>query len=391
MTRSLGRASLWFCAVLLTAACGASAPGSAQSSTAVVARVGAESETAFLREGRTAELLLADGRKFAEKLGADGTFPDTVDGPKGALAVESLRRAYYVVAAGLISKDADRDDLLDRGIKAFEYGFSQAGPDGSFPNERGGTKKKQNSLHPKSEFIEASARTILLLQQSDLAPAYDRRVKALVPQLRKSALWLANSQDTVAFFGRAKNTNQLMFVASGLQQAGVVTGDRQLTDRARELMETILKRQTADGAFPEKGGYDTNYQTVSLELLARYAHALPQSPWRDQVMTALRKGSDRFLASVDPQTGVISDAANTRTMACGAAVSGSDPKGKDIDIVPLRLYYLGFLLNDEARLSRVADRIQETGQSFTHKEKCDGASGKKKGKRDKGGDSDPAD
>jgi hypothetical protein len=347
MTRSLGRASLWFCAVLLTAACGASAPGSAQSSTAVVARVGAESETAFLREGRTAELLLADGRKFAEKLGADGTFPDTVDGPKGALAVESLRRAYYVVAAGLISKDADRDDLLDRGIKAFEYGFSQAGPDGSFPNERGGTKKKQNSLHPKSEFIEASARTILLLQQSDLAPAYDRRVKALVPQLRKSALWLANSQDTVAFFGRAKNTNQLMFVASGLQQAGVVTGDRQLTDRARELM--------------------------------------------DQVMTALRKGSDRFLASVDPQTGVISDAANTRTMACGAAVSGSDPKGKDIDIVPLRLYYLGFLLNDEARLSRVADRIQETGQSFTHKEKCDGASGKKKGKRDKGGDSDPAD
>jgi hypothetical protein len=192
---------------------------------------------------------------------------------------------------------------------------------------------------------------------------------------------MANSPDTLAFFQRVKNTNQLMSVAAGLQEASVVTGRPELAVRAKGMMEQILARQLADGAFPEKGGFDSNYQTLSLELLGRYYATLEPSPWRDRIGAALRKGLDRFLLAVDPETGVINDDGNSRTVACGAPVAGTAPKGKDLDIVPLRLYYLGFLLNDEARLAPLAERILATGQSFSHSEKCE-AGKRKKAERD---------
>lgn len=331
------------------------------------------SEIAFLREPRPAEILLANGRDIARKINADGLFPDTLDGRKGPLAVETLRRAYVVVAAGVISTDADRDALLDKGLRAFERGFDFAGPSGSFPNERGGQKKKQYSLHPKATFIEAAARSLLLLRQADLTPEQRRRVEALVPRLERSARWLASSRDLEKFFKREKKqTNQLLFAAVALQEAGIVIGDKALTERAETLVRVILARQHDDGVLPEKGGFDSNYQTVSLELLGRYVNTLSPSPWRDTVTAALRKGLDRFVQTVDA-SGAIDTSRNTRTVACGDKVAGSAPKGRDIDIVPLRLYYLGHFLDDEARLSPIAERVQATGQSFKHDDKCPGA------------------
>jgi hypothetical protein len=328
-------------------------------------------EAAFVRQPKPARLLLADGREIAAKIGPDGTFPGTIGGRKGALAVESLRSAYYVVAAGVISSDGDKEQLLDKGLRAFEKGFDFAGPDGSFPDERGGATKKQNSLHPKSEFISAAARSLLLLQQVDLPPRFRARVAALLPRLQQSARWLASTPDLEEFFGRAKNTNQMLFVATALQESGVATADPSLTQRAQGLVERILARQTPDGTFPENGGFDSGYQTVSLDLLARYVVTLPNGPWRERVMAALRRGTDRFVQAVDA-TGAIDGSANTRTVACGPERAGSEPKGKAIDKFPLRLYYLGYLLNEQAKLEPVADRIHANGQGFTHFEKCEG-------------------
>ena len=371
MLNSPLRRSVWVFAAFWLAACGASAPEAAQTQPPAASRnavVG--TELAFLRQARPSEIYLAGGRAYVAKQNLDGTFPDTVGGPKGDLAVESLRRAYFVVAAGLLSEGADREKLLDQGLKAFEWGFSQAGEDGSFPNERGGVKKKQNSLHPKAVYIEASARTLLLLKQTALDPRTRARAEALTPALYRSASWMANSPDTEAFFRRVKNTNQLMSVATGLQEASLVTGRPELAARAKVMMEQILARQLEDGTFPEKGGFDSNYQTVSLDRLGNYFATLEPSAWRDTVEVALRKGTERFVQTIDPASGVINDSGNTRTVACGAPVKGDGPKGKDIDIVPLRLYYLGFLLNDEPRLWQLAERVHSQGQSFSHDEKC---------------------
>jgi hypothetical protein len=282
----------------------------------------------------------------------------------------------------VISEDPDKAELLDKGLKAFEWGFDHAGEDGSFPNERGGATKKQNSLHPKSAFIEAAARSALLLQQVDLEPSFRDRLTALLPRLNKSARWMAGSRDLEKFFKRSRSANQLLFIAAALQEAGAATKDTTLTERARSLVEQILSQQGQDGTFPEKGGFDSNYHTVSLELLGRYASTLPPSPWRDTVMAALRKGIDRFTQIVD-ETGTIDASANTRTVPCGPKVSGAGPKGRDIDIVPLRLHYLGQLLGEQERLGALADRIHETGQSFTHDDKCVDGQVRTKNKRAK--------
>ncbi len=370
MTSSFGRGAS-IVAALWLAACGASAPEAAQVRASKVEAAGyRESEVVFLKKPRPAELYLATGRGYTVKQQADGTFPDTVDGPKGPLAVESLRRAYFIVAAGLLAEGQEADRLLDQGLKAFEWGFQQAGDQGSFPNERGGTTKKQNSLHPKAVYIEAAARTLLLLQQSDVDATTRRRIEALIPALHKSARWMAESQDTVIYFKRNRNTNQLMVVATGLQETAIVTGDQALAAKAQALMEEVLARQTDDGAFPEKGGFDSGYQGVSLELLGRYFATLKPSPWRARVEAALRKGTDRLVTAIDPATGQINDSANTRTVACGAPVDEDDPKAKPVLRSSLRIHYLGHLLNDEARLSPLAERVSEQGQVFTHDDKC---------------------
>lgn len=328
----------------------------------------------FVRQPKPASILLEDGRAIALKLGADGTLPNTVDGPKGSLAIESQRSAYYVVAAGVLSHAAERDELLDKGLKAFEWGFDQAGPSGSFPDERGGAEKNENSLYAKSAFLGAASRSLLLLQQADLAPGYRERVAALLERLLHSARWMAGSSDLEKFFKRAKRsdkmlTNQLFSIAVALQETGVMTGDQSLTRRAQELVERILPRQSADGTFPEKGGFDAKYQTVSLEHLARYANTLPDSPWRNTVMAALRKGTDRFVQAVD-SAGVIDNSANTRTMACGQGKAGDGPKGREIDIVPLRLLYIGYVLDETPRLEPLADQILAVGQKLTKERKC---------------------
>ena len=328
----------------------------------------------FMRLPKPAAIYAYDGAQFAQRLTPGGYFPNVMHGDKadGGVAIEGQRNVTMVIAAGLVTPDpVQRAALLEQGITATEWAFTQAGADGSFPKERGGSKAKSNAIHPKGMFLESVARSVWVLESFGVDPAYQARVAALKERLVFSVRWMAGSADLVNFMEQAKNTNQLLFNTLAIHQTGVVTGDAALLQKAHSSMERLLERQTEDGTIPENGGFDTGYQSVSLQLLAQYALSLPASPWRDRVMAALRLGTTRLVQSIDPATGKMNAGANTRTMACGDAVPGPGPKGKDIDVFPLRLYLLSYVLSDPS-LDALGDKVMENGQSFDHIEQCDG-------------------
>ena len=121
--------------------------------------------------------------------------------------------------------------------------------------------------------------------------------------------------------------------------------------------------------FPKKEGSIPSIKRCRLNISLDTRARSPDSPWRSTVIAALRKGTDRFVRTVDA-AGVIDNSANTRTMACGPGVIGDEPKGREIDIVPLRLFYIGYLLDERTRLDALADQIQAIGQKLTKERKC---------------------
>lgn len=328
-------------------------------------------EGSFLKSEGPRQMYLFNGPERARKLLPDGHFAGSVDGGKGpGVAVEMQRSATWIIGAGAISSGAEQIRLYDLGLKAFEWGFSHAGDDGSFPTERGGTTKKQSSLHPKSMFIEAAARSLLLLSSREMpTPALKARVDALIPKLHQSASWMANSADLTAFLARAKNTNQVMFVATGLQETAKITGDQALAMKAESIIKSVIAKQFADGTIPEAGGFDISYQTVSLELMGRYYDTLPENPWRKTVYNSLRLGTNKFLSTVQAD-GSLYSPESTRTVPCGERIPGRGPKGRNIDIIPLRTDFLGWLLNDETRMRPIAAKILAYGQGYAHEEEC---------------------
>jgi hypothetical protein len=324
-----------------------------------------KSELAFAVQPSAARLIVADGRASAEKITRSGAFPAAVSGRKGGIAVEYQRHAVDAILAGLVAHDPR---LIDDGLRALEWGFAQAGTDGSFPTERGGTDRKQNALHPKAVFLAAAAHSILLIRRSDADARFKVRAEALVPRLLKSARWMMASDDLAKFFRRAGNTNQLFSAALALHEASLLGRDAALAAAAREKMVFILARQTPDGTFPEKGGFDASYQSLSLEFLARYALSLAASRERETALAALRRGVARLVRIIRTD-GTIDTRSNTRTEPCGPPVRGNRAKGRDIDILPRRLHLFAYVL-DEPRLGTTAELTLAAGQRFGHIGRC---------------------
>lgn len=333
---------------------------------------GGRGELRFVNTPMARAIILKQGAKVARNTGPDGASRGASKNfRRGRVAVETQRDAYYAVAAAVASNGPERDNLLDRGLKAYEWGFAQAGPDGSFPRQAGKGEGGGHfhALHNKAQFLQAAGRGLILLREATVAEPFRRREKALEASLLRSANWLAASQDLTEFRSRAANSNQRLVVATALQQAAVLGEDSRLQEVAQAMVAEVIARQMADGVLPERGGFDAHYQSYSTEMLARYASLLPAGAWHSRVEVALDRAIRRWVRAIRPD-GTLDTSGNTRTAACGPAMPGQGPKSKRADKLPLRLAYLDVMTDGRHRLSTVAARVERAGQTFRHRERC---------------------
>ena len=116
---------------------------------------------------------------------------------------------------------------------------------------------------------------------STLAAAETVRLLGLPPDddvFQRAAKWLYCHSN-------ADVSNQMAASALALQCVAEVSGDELLTQRAEERALEVVERQHSEGFFPEYGGADVGYHSLTISVLTTYSRRTRSEP----VLAALRR------------------------------------------------------------------------------------------------------
>ena len=249
---------------------------------------------------RNADALLQQ----VEKSGAMGVNRGWEAGSRknGEWYIEEQRFADTVIGAGV---NRNRNDLIDAGLRAIEWGFSQQAPDGSFP-----CKDKYLST---SYFVAATAHSVWLLETSGYARNFSSRITAIRPNLERAARWLADAQNMKAATPQLDGyASRFMVTGYALAATGRVVSEPGLAIAGEDMIRDALKRQHKTGYFIERGGFDASFQAEALVYLLRYFDHAATADMRRDIEPAIRRALG-WLESRVSARGVVQIAGNTRT------------------------------------------------------------------------------
>ena len=223
---------------------------------------------------------------------------------KGDWYIEEQRFADTVIGAGV---NRNRDDLIDAGLRAIEWGFARQTTDGSFPC-------KDNYLSA-SYFVAATAHALWLLETTGHGQPFSARIEAIRPRLHSAATWLANPTHMQAATAQQDAySSRYMLTGYALGATARLSGDAALAGAGEALIRRGLARQHASGYFSERGGFDASFQAEALVYLLRYFDHAASAELRRSSEAALRLALD-WLASRVSASGIVQTAGNTRGSA----------------------------------------------------------------------------
>ena len=230
--------------------------------------------------------------------------------------IEEQRYGEDLIVGGLIKNDPQ---AIQAGFKMFDWGFARQSPDGSF---RGTT----DPFHGSSFFIQAVARSLLIIQESPYARQYAAQVERYKPLLHRAARWmiLPDVWNRGTFRNRPF-THRYYLVGAALGFTGKLTGDRELINYSRQYIEEGLSQQRPDGVNPERDGHDSGYQTVGVVYAQRWVTYFPNDPLTPRVIEMINKALAWEQTRILP-SGEISAEGNTRTAGQEAIRTGQRTK-----------------------------------------------------------------
>ena len=193
--------------------------------------------------------------------------------------------------------------------RAIDAAFERQRPDGSFyiGHPMGPDIARVDSLNDISFWLAKLCHALLILQASELGPAFESRIDALLPRIELSALRVADGADVLAY-GDSEAPNRLFFHACAFGFSGILLENQELMELGRQLAAQGVGTQRADGVFLELGGHDSSYQGVSLLQFQQYAIHFSH-PAAD---AAIQLGAAWEVTRVKP-SGEIDVTGNTRT------------------------------------------------------------------------------
>ncbi|MBV8098051.1 MAG: hypothetical protein JOZ31_02725 [Verrucomicrobia bacterium] len=265
----------------------------------------------------------------------------------GIWYIEEQRYGMDAVTAGIADDDAA---AIDRGLKAFRWGFEQQQTDGSF--------SCPDAFHSTSFFVEATSHACLLLEASSFRDRYASQVDWLKPRILKAALWMINP--AVEEAGRRHNaryTHRRYLVAAALGEAGVLCGNQTLIDKSKEYIREGVSLQSPAGYNPEKGGYDCSYHAVGLVFAERYCDVVADSETKKELYPMLKRANEWLKTRIQPD-GTIDPTGNTRTGLSQEKGRGGEYK-KVSYAQTVRTFYRWSLMSDDPAYTQLADRVIE--------------------------------
>jgi hypothetical protein len=274
---------------------------------------------------------------------ATGAIAENAKGGDAAkINVELQRWGADLVEAALATHSSPQ-----LGIDAIAFGFKAQQPDGSFGSE--------NGFQHVSFFLEAAARTLIVLKQSG-GPAYADFIAATTPKLERAAQYFVSSGQAREQEEKGKTfTHRYYLLASALGETATITQDRALAALAAKYARMGLAAQREDGTNPEKDGFDVNYGAASGLFAIRYYAICTEPVLRKDIEDMLRKAMAREAQAIAPD-GSINIADSTRTGKDAQHNDSGKPKGIDHKgVIPF--FADGAEITGEARYRELAHTI----------------------------------
>lgn len=333
--------------------------------------------------------------EFMPQIRTDGEFADEfgssrMTGTSSGLDVSAQKNLQWPVQVGVADSDATQ---RSKGLQAVEAAlawrtertyegvtYPSLGA-GGYPAQKFGDTSKQNRFHNKCMFLDRGSRAVKLALDGGFTTytglsGSNRNISLLKDQLETSALWAASTSFYGDFLDEDGPFNQRMGAIAFLQTMGSLLGNSSLETAAREGLEQILAERTLtddeglilqEKASRDGRGFDSGYQTLSMELLACYYLELTAGAWKTSVLDVLQRAINKFVARVDPVTGAIDTSTNTRTEPQGPRVLPGivTAKGLDIDIIPWRMRLMAYVTGN-SDYNDLGDLILAYGQGYGH-------------------------
>lgn len=241
--------------------------------------------------------------------------------------IESQKEGWDWIASGVATTNKD---AVRWGLKILDWGWALMETDGSF--------KHPDNYHSASFFIEATAHSILLLENSSWRAEFSGQLDAFKPKLLAAARWMirpdidaANWPDDAHYpkiFGDRRYAHRRFLDAAALGEVAVIFNDQTLREKSVWLIRNGIAFQQPDGVNPERGGHDTSYQALGLLYACRYYQLVPDGPTRTEMKPTLDKGFAWLLTRIQPD-GSIDGTGNTRTGPAGELGRNGKPKQLD--------------------------------------------------------------
>jgi hypothetical protein len=275
----------------------------------------------------------------------------------GKWYIEEQRNGAEAVSAGISQNDPA---AIDRGLKVLHWGFEQQQPDGGFDCP--------DAFHSTSFFVEATARSCLLLQASSYHDRYASEIDWMKPRILKAALWMTTP--SVEGPGRKNNapyTHRRFLVGAALGMAGVLCDDQQLVEHSKEYIRDGCALQDPSGYNPEKGGYDSSYHAVGLVFAERYYDFVADEATKKELFKML-KGANHWLRTRILPDGTINSTGNTRT----GFTQETDRRGKYKAVSyaqTARTFYRWSLISGDSSYAKLADHVIEGERIFKRESK----------------------
>jgi len=288
------------------------------------------------------------GAGIGSSMSPSGAFAANVaweSSKSGKWFIEEQRFAANAIGAGLALGD---DNLIERGLKMIEWGFAHMEPDGSF--------KCDDSYHSASFFIEAAAYSLLLLENSAAREKWKPRIEAMKPSLQKAARWMAKPAVSAPVWNGVQKmfAHRRFLCAAALGESGVLLHDNDLIMKSKALIRDGIHIQLPNGVNPEKGGYDSQYQSLGLIFAVRYFSIVADAAQQTEMRRCVDRAFAWLVTRIGPN-GTVSAQGNTRTGGQETGRGGA-VKGVDFKFVSRALASWAAITRD-AKLQDIAQKV----------------------------------
>jgi len=265
--------------------------------------------------------------------------------------IESQRFGVDAIGAGLAW---DRKDLIDKGLHILDWGFAHQNADGSF--------SCPDAFHSTAFFVEAAARTALLLEASGFKSEYKAWVEKVRPKILAAAKWMARAPIfEKGLRGDSIYTHRYYLNADALAFAGLLGSDPALINISKKLIEQGMAKQNPSGSNPEKGGFDTSYHAVGMVFALRYYDFAADEVLRSEMQPMITRALGWLKGRVN-EDGSFNQTGNTRT-GDGQEI-GRDKKAKTMSWgSAARAFANWSQISGDSSFERLAVRVFQYGQS----------------------------